>query len=79
MGGKDGEQGARGKGVGGKRAGPPPRIGGQRVEKKVDRGNRGKGARVMAAGWGVGNPGVGGLGTREPSVSRPRDRGLGCS
>ena len=28
----------------------------QRVEKMVDRGSRGKGARGIAAGWGVGNP-----------------------
>ena len=39
--------------------GPPPRRGGrgqQWVQKTVGRGNRGKGARGMAAGWGVGNP-----------------------
>ena len=29
---------------------------GQEVEKMVDKGTRGKGARGMAAGWGVWNP-----------------------
>ena len=59
--------GGREKGRGGGSRGggrPAAKDRGQKVEKMVDRGTIGKGAGVMAAGWG---------GTWH-SVSRPHDR-----
>ena len=51
-------------------AGPPPTTeGGQ----DGDRGTRGKGARGMAAGWGVGNPVLREFAPRSRACDWPRD------